>query len=96
VRKEKKSVKALRARIAKLQARGIDPSLHQPPSVAEVIDLIGDLSLAEVHDLVYIAETDHNNAIHAMYDEMCASEQRAKDKRLQSLRVVSDRSVNED
>jgi hypothetical protein len=33
--------------------------------VADVVDIVGDLSLVEIHRLVEIATIDHNNAIFA-------------------------------
>jgi hypothetical protein len=53
----------LRQRIGELARRGADPALNQLPTVAEVVDVVGDLTLREVARLVQIAAGDHDAAI---------------------------------
>jgi hypothetical protein len=62
-RMARKSDKELRKRIAKLHRRGVEPALDQGVTVAELLDVIGDLTPYEVKELVDLAEMDHNALI---------------------------------
>jgi hypothetical protein len=56
-------VRAKRQRIAKLDRRGVVPSLiAERTTVAELLDVVGDLTLCEIHRLVEVSTEDHNRA----------------------------------
>jgi hypothetical protein len=55
----------LRQRIALLREQGVDVALQGSGTVVDVVDIVGDLSLVEIHRLVEIATIDHDNAIFA-------------------------------
>ena len=56
--KKMKSDAKLRQRLALLEQRGLTPLLHKGPPVSELLDLIGDLTLAEVCHMGEIAGVD--------------------------------------
>jgi hypothetical protein len=59
-----KSDKTLRQRIAKLDRRGVDARLAaERTTVAELLDVVGDLTLCEIHRLVEVATDDTNRRI---------------------------------
>jgi hypothetical protein len=61
---EQKSDDKLRRIITQLKERGVEAARHeQQPIVADFLDLVGELTLYEIHKLVEIAVDDHNAAI---------------------------------
>jgi hypothetical protein len=61
---EQKSDDKLRRIFTQLKERGVEAARHeQQPIVADFLDLVGELTLYEIHKLVEIAVDDHNAAI---------------------------------